>query len=78
MNIDSCGVIRKDVSPDDGRQSLLSMTARGHKAFDPVERRSERQVGDLLGRLTAAEQDHLISAMRAMMAARVQAHRHTH
>jgi DNA-binding MarR family transcriptional regulator/N-acetylglutamate synthase-like GNAT family acetyltransferase len=60
------GLIRKDVSPDDGRQSLLSMTARGHKAFDPVERRSERQVGDLLGRLTAAEQDHLISAMRAI------------
>jgi len=60
------GLIRKDVSPEDGRQSLLSMTARGHKAFDPLERRTERQVSALLGRLTASEQDHLISAMRAI------------
>jgi DNA-binding MarR family transcriptional regulator/N-acetylglutamate synthase-like GNAT family acetyltransferase len=60
------GLIRKDISPRDGRQSLLSMTARGRKAFDPLERRTERQVGDLLGRLTASEQDHLVSAMRAI------------
>jgi DNA-binding MarR family transcriptional regulator/ribosomal protein S18 acetylase RimI-like enzyme len=60
------GLIRKNVSPDDGRQSLLSMTALGRKAFDPLERRTERQVGALLGRLTASEQNHLISAMRAI------------
>jgi DNA-binding MarR family transcriptional regulator/ribosomal protein S18 acetylase RimI-like enzyme len=60
------GLIRKNVSPDDGRQSLLSMTALGRKAFDPLERRTERQVGALLGRLTASEQSHLISAMRAI------------
>jgi DNA-binding MarR family transcriptional regulator/N-acetylglutamate synthase-like GNAT family acetyltransferase len=60
------GLIRKDLSPDDGRQSFLSMTARGRKAFDPLETRSERQVGAMLGRLTAPEQDHLVSAMRAI------------
>ncbi len=60
------GLIRKDVSPDDGRQSFLSMTARGRKAFDPLETRTERQVGAVLGRLTAPEQDHLVSAMRAI------------
>jgi DNA-binding MarR family transcriptional regulator/GNAT superfamily N-acetyltransferase len=60
------GLIRKDVSPDDGRQSFLSMTARGRKAFDALETRTERQVGALLGRLTAPEQDHLVSAMRAI------------
>jgi DNA-binding MarR family transcriptional regulator/ribosomal protein S18 acetylase RimI-like enzyme len=60
------GLIRKDVSPNDGRQSLLAMTARGRKAFDPLERRTERQVGELLGRLSASEQDHLISAMHAI------------
>jgi DNA-binding MarR family transcriptional regulator/N-acetylglutamate synthase-like GNAT family acetyltransferase len=59
-------LIRKDVSPDDGRQSFLSMTARGRRAFDPLETRTERQVGALLGRLTAPEQDHLVSAMRAI------------
>src|SRR5260370_25725334 len=60
------GLIRKDVSPDDGRQSFLSMTARGRKAFDPLETRTERQVGAVLGRLTAPEQDHLVSAMRTI------------
>jgi DNA-binding MarR family transcriptional regulator/GNAT superfamily N-acetyltransferase len=60
------GLIRKNVSPDDGRQSLLSMTAHGRKAFDPLERRTEQQVGALLGRLTASQQHHLISAMRTI------------
>jgi len=60
------GLIRKNVSPDDGRQSLLSMTAHGRKAFDPLERRTERQVGALLGKLTASERNHLISAMRTI------------
>src|SRR3954462_14526865 len=31
------GLIRKDVSPDDGRQSFLSMTAHGCKTFEPLE-----------------------------------------
>jgi DNA-binding MarR family transcriptional regulator/GNAT superfamily N-acetyltransferase len=62
------GLIRKDVSPDDGRQSFLSMTARGRKAFDPLETRTERQVGAVLCRLSAAEQEHLVSGMRAIEA----------
>lgn len=60
------GLIRKDVSPDDARQSFLSITARGHKAFAPLETRTERQVGGMLARLTAPEQKHLVSAMRAI------------
>jgi DNA-binding MarR family transcriptional regulator/GNAT superfamily N-acetyltransferase len=60
------GLIRKDVSPHDGRQSFLSMTPRGRKAFDPLETRTERQVGAVLGRLSAPEQNHLVSAMRAI------------
>jgi DNA-binding MarR family transcriptional regulator/N-acetylglutamate synthase-like GNAT family acetyltransferase len=60
------GLIRKDASPDDGRQSFLSMSARGRKAFDPLETRTERQVSALLGRLTAPDQDHLVAAMRAI------------
>jgi len=60
------GLIRKDASPDDGRQSFLSMTARGRRAFDPLETRTERQVGALLGQLSALEQGHLVSAMRTI------------
>ncbi len=60
------GLIRKDVSPDDARQSFLSITARGRKAFEPLETRTERQVGGMLARLAAPEQKHLVSAMRAI------------
>jgi DNA-binding MarR family transcriptional regulator/N-acetylglutamate synthase-like GNAT family acetyltransferase len=60
------GLIRKDVSADDARQSLLSTTARGRKAFDPLEARTERQVGAILGRLAEPEQDHLVAAMRTI------------
>ena len=60
------GLIGKDVSSDDGRQSFLSMTARGRKAFAPLETRSERQVGALLGRLTVPERDRLVAAMQAI------------
>jgi len=58
------GLLRKDVSPDDGRQSFLSMTAHGRRAFAPLETRSQRQVGALLNRLSVPEQDRLVGAMR--------------
>jgi DNA-binding MarR family transcriptional regulator/GNAT superfamily N-acetyltransferase len=60
------GLIRKTVSLNDARQSFLSITARGRKAYDPLEARTERHVGAVLGRLAAPEQEHLIGAMRAI------------
>lgn len=60
------GLTCKDVSPDDGRQSFLSMTARGRRAFAPLETRTQRQVGALLNRLSVPEQDRLVSAMRTV------------
>lgn len=60
------GLICKEVSLSDGRQSFLSISARGRKVFDPLETRTERQIGAMLGRLTAPEQEHLVSAMRAI------------
>jgi DNA-binding MarR family transcriptional regulator/N-acetylglutamate synthase-like GNAT family acetyltransferase len=60
------GLIRKAVAPGDARQSLLSITARGRKAFDPLEARTKRQVGAVLGQLAEPEQDHLVAAMRAI------------
>ena len=58
------GLIHRTVSPDDARQSLLSITARGRNAFDPLEARTEEQVGAILGRLAEPEQDRLVAAMR--------------
>src|ERR1044071_8818961 len=63
---EKAGLIRKERSPSDGRQSLLSITAMGRKAMDHLERRTVRQVGDVLHRLSDPEQDHLVSAMRAV------------
>jgi len=60
------GLIRKQISPEDGRQSFLSITARGRKAFEPLEQRTEQQVGAVLNRLPASAQQHLVTAMDAI------------
>jgi DNA-binding MarR family transcriptional regulator/N-acetylglutamate synthase-like GNAT family acetyltransferase len=60
------GLIRKDRSPSDGRQSFLSITAVGRKAMELLERRTVRQVGDVLHRLSDPEQDRLVIAMRTV------------
>jgi DNA-binding MarR family transcriptional regulator/GNAT superfamily N-acetyltransferase len=58
------GLIRRETSPSDGRQSFLSLTARGREAYAPLESRTKRYVGAMLDRLDPSEQDRLISAMR--------------
>jgi len=60
------GLIRKAVSPADARRSLLSLTARGQKAYAPLETRTKREINAMLGRLNPPEQDRLIGAMRAV------------
>jgi DNA-binding MarR family transcriptional regulator/GNAT superfamily N-acetyltransferase len=60
------GLIRKERSPADGRQSFLSITAIGRKAMDHLEQRTVREVGDVLHRLSDPDQDRLVSAMRAV------------
>jgi DNA-binding MarR family transcriptional regulator/GNAT superfamily N-acetyltransferase len=57
------GLIHKQGSPDDGRQTLLSMTAAGRRAFAPLEARTRQQVATMLGHIPAPEQDRLVSAM---------------
>ena len=60
------GLIRKQVSPGDARQTLLSMTAAGAKAFAPLEARTRQQVTAMLGQIAEPEQDRLVSAMRTI------------
>jgi len=57
------GFVRKETSPTDARQSLLSLTPHGRKAFAPVEARSAEHVGTMLRALTNAQQDHLVTAL---------------
>src|ERR1051326_772707 len=56
-------LIRKVRSETDGRQSLLSLTAKGRKVFAPLESRSNDEVLAMLNRLTSAEQSRLLAAM---------------
>ncbi|MBM3527184.1 MAG: bifunctional helix-turn-helix transcriptional regulator/GNAT family N-acetyltransferase [Alphaproteobacteria bacterium] len=58
------GLIRKETSPQDARQSFLSLTIRGRKAFAPLEAESNRRVGAMLARLPAARQARLVSTLR--------------
>ena len=60
------GLIAKKPAPDDGRQSLLSLTERGRKAFAPLDQGSRDQVAAFLDRLSLAEQERLVGAMGAV------------
>jgi DNA-binding MarR family transcriptional regulator/N-acetylglutamate synthase-like GNAT family acetyltransferase len=59
-------MIHKRPSQADGRRSLLRLTERGRKAFAPLDARSRRDVGAMLGSLSVAEQDRLVGAMRTI------------
>ena len=60
------GLVATEKSKADGRQSLLSLTARGRKAFAPLEAYSQTEVARLLGALAPPEQARLVAAMRTV------------
>lgn len=60
------GLAARQRAPDDARQSLISITAKGRKAFAPLNKGSHDQVAELLGQLSLAEQDRMIGAMRTV------------
>src|SRR5215470_7883186 len=55
--------ISRTRSAADGRQSHLTLTARGRAAFGPLEQRSHEEIRAILTRLPASEQARLIEAM---------------
>ncbi len=57
------GLIARETSRADGRQTLLSLTERGAKTFAPLDARTRDQIGLILSRLPAREQAQLTSAM---------------
>ena len=62
-NFEKRGLIERNASASDARQSHLALSPRGRKAFAPLEQRSQRDTGAMLGRLTPADQARLIAAM---------------
>ena len=57
------GLIRRTAAPRDARQSHLALTARGRQAYAPLERRSQHDIGAMLGKLSPDDQSRLIGAM---------------
>jgi DNA-binding MarR family transcriptional regulator/GNAT superfamily N-acetyltransferase len=57
-------VRRRDKS--DGRQVVISLTTKGHKAFASLDHRSQRETGGLLKHLDDAEQVRVVTAMETI------------
>jgi DNA-binding MarR family transcriptional regulator/GNAT superfamily N-acetyltransferase len=60
------GLVKKTPSPEDGRQSLLTLTDKGRRQFAPLEVRTEQQVSGMLGTLSEGQQQQLIGAMHTI------------
>jgi DNA-binding MarR family transcriptional regulator/GNAT superfamily N-acetyltransferase len=57
------GLIDKQPSPTDGRQSLLRISEPGQAAFAALNASSHNEIAALLGQLSAADQARLVEAM---------------
>jgi DNA-binding MarR family transcriptional regulator/N-acetylglutamate synthase-like GNAT family acetyltransferase len=63
---DRRGLLVRESSPSDRRQSLLRLTARGREAFAPLDARSRREIRRLLRDLAPTDQARLIDAMQTI------------
>ncbi len=63
------GLIAVETSPADRRESLLSLTTAGRKAFAPLDRRARELIGGLLHPLTDARQRRVLDAMHEIRSA---------
>jgi DNA-binding MarR family transcriptional regulator/GNAT superfamily N-acetyltransferase len=60
------GLIDSKVSEVDGRQFLLQLTKQGKKSFAPLNAGAQQEIGEMLNKLSAAEQSRLIEAMNTI------------
>jgi len=57
------GLVDRIPSAVDGRQSLISITSAGRKAFGPLDAGSRREIGAMLAALPVGRQERLVEAM---------------
>ena len=62
------GLAQSKRSPDDGRASLLSLTASGRNAFRRLDARSHDEVAAMLAKLAEPDRDRLVGALRSVEA----------
>lgn len=60
------GLVQSRAAAGDARRGLLSLTARGRKAFSVLDSRSREEVAGMLGKLPAAAQARLVEAMQTV------------
>src|SRR6266568_170185 len=60
------GLVAKEKSSVDGRQSFLRLTNRGREVFAPLDTRSQEEVRAVLCKLDASGQERLVAAMSAI------------
>lgn len=59
-------LIKKKPSETDARQSVLSLTARGQKEFESLNRLSRNQIEEILNDLLPVAQNRLLAAMKVI------------
>ena len=64
QNFEAQGWTTSTPSPADRRSLFLSLTAKGRKIFEPLERRSSNEVAAMLARLGPQQQDKMLAAIR--------------
>jgi DNA-binding MarR family transcriptional regulator/N-acetylglutamate synthase-like GNAT family acetyltransferase len=64
QNFEEHGWIKTIPAADDRRRQLLSLTAKGHKIFDPLELRSSDEVAAMLARLSPNQQWKFLASIR--------------
>ena len=64
QNFETHGWITSAPSPDDRRSLFLSLTAKGRKIFEPLDRRSSDEVAAMLNRLAPNQQEKMLAAIR--------------
>jgi len=62
------GLLKKARAENDARQSVISITAKGRKAFAPLNKNSHDQVAAMLQRLQPQQQQRVVGAMAAVEA----------
>jgi DNA-binding MarR family transcriptional regulator/ribosomal protein S18 acetylase RimI-like enzyme len=60
-------LVKREQSKSDERQRFLSLTAKGRKAFIPLNERSNRDVATMLEKLSPQERKQLVAAMQTIL-----------
>src|SRR5947199_3639187 len=60
------GLLAKNRAANDARQSVIAITAKGRKAFAPLNKGSHDQIAAMLAKLQPAEQQRVVGAMKTV------------